>query len=66
MVPTADPTKRGGERLDLLFGMNLFSLSGPLAGHRITLEAGVPIYQRLDGPQLETDWLLTVGWDMTF
>ncbi len=27
---------------------------------------GLPVYQWLDGPQLETDWRLTAAWDWTF
>jgi hypothetical protein len=39
---------------------------GPLHGHRFALELGRPVYQDLDGPQLENDWLLTVGWQLAF
>lgn len=66
MVPTADPGLRAGERLDILFGMNLFSVGGLLAGNRLALEGGLPVYQRLDGPQLETSWRIGVSWDWTF
>ncbi len=66
MVPTADPDRRGGQRLDALFGVNLYGRSGWLKGHRIGVEFGLPVYQRLDGPQLETDWLLTIGWQYAF
>ncbi|MGF1449169.1 MAG: transporter [Opitutales bacterium] len=68
MVPTADPDLRALTRLDLLFGINLLAPKelGRFAGHRIAVEGGVPIYQRLDGPQLETDWILTVGWQKAF
>jgi hypothetical protein len=62
MVPTADPERRAGERVDLLLGMNLYAREGPVKGHRLAVEFGVPLYQRLDGPQLEMDWLLTAGW----
>jgi hypothetical protein len=62
MVPTADTGRRGGTRLDMLFGLNLYRSSGFLKGHRLAIEGGIPVYQRLDGPQLETDWLLTAGW----
>ncbi len=62
MVPTADPDRRGGTRLDLLAGVDYMRHSGALTGNRLAIEGGVPIYQDLDGPQLETDWLLTVGW----
>jgi hypothetical protein len=66
VVPTADPDLRAGRRIDILFGLNLFALEGRLAGNRIGIEGGVPIYQWLDGPQLETDYRLSVAWDWTF
>jgi hypothetical protein len=62
MVPTADPDLQDGRRVDLLLGANLYGRSGWVEGHRLAVEFGVPIYQWLDGPQLETDWLLTAGW----
>ena len=61
-VPTKLSRLRGGERVDLWFGINLLAPEGVLAGHRIALEAGFPAYQSLDGPQLETDWQLVTGW----
>lgn len=66
LVPTADPNRRGGHRLDFLPGVNIFQLEGPLAGNRFTIEGGVPLYQWLYGPQLETDWMLSAAWDWTF
>ncbi|MEW6026907.1 MAG: transporter [Planctomycetota bacterium] len=66
MVPTADPDRRGGERVDILCGVNLYAAEGKFKGHRLAIESGWPIYQSLDGPQLETDWKLTVGWQWTF
>lgn len=64
MVPTADPDLRAGRRLDLLFGVNAFAGEGQYEGLRIGLEAGLPVYQSLDGPQLETDWIvgLSIDW----
>lgn len=66
MAPTMDPEKRAGERLDILLGINWNFQNGPLEGHRLALEGGVPLHQRLDGPQLETDWILTAGWQFAF
>jgi len=57
-VQTADPDNYGKERLDLIAGINWAHQDG----HRLALEVGAPIYQHLDGPQLETDWTLTVGY----
>ena len=66
MVPTADPDLRGGERLDLGIGANILWTSGPLQGHRVGLEVLLPLYQDLDGPQLETDLSIVAGWKKSF
>jgi hypothetical protein len=61
LVPTVDPGRRAGRRLDALFGLSFNVPSGPFEGIRLALEGGVPAYQHLDGPQLETDYRLTAG-----
>ena len=66
MIPTADPNRRGGTRLDLGFGVNLYAPKGALKGGRLALEFELPIYQSLEGPQLETDWQLTLGAQYAF
>lgn len=65
-VQTADPDNQGGERLDVGVGINLAGQDGWLRGHRLAAEVLVPVYQRLNGPQLETDWIVTVGWQFAF
>ncbi len=62
MVPTANPHALGGRELDAALGVNLYGRGGAIRGHRLAAEVAVPIYRSLDGPQLETDWKLTVGW----
>ena len=66
-IQTANPDFQGGERLDLLVGVNLIGQRdmGPLCGHRLALEYGQPVHQDLNGPQLRTDWTFTVGWQKT-
>lgn len=66
LIPTADPNLRGGIRLDVGLGLNFLVDKGVLAGHRLGIEFALPVYQSLDGPQLETDWLLTIGWQKAF
>ncbi len=66
IVPTADPDRQAGRRLDLLFGATVFEPGGYLEGNRLSVEAGLPIYQWLDGPQLATEWMISVAWDWTF
>lgn len=63
-VPTAIPNLRGGNRINVLIGANYYIRSGFAKGHRLALEVGAPVYQNLDGPQLETDWTGTLGWQL--
>ena len=63
-VPTADPNLRGGTRVDALIGINF--VPPGLNSLRLAAEAGVPVYQKLDGPQLETDLVFTLGAQYTF
>ena len=65
-VQTADPDNHGGETLEALFGVNLAGQSGWQKGHRIAAEIGLPLYRDLNGPQLETDLTLTLGWQKAF
>ena len=60
-VPTKNPELRGGSRIDVSAGIN-FTFSN----HVLGLELGIPLYQYLDGPQLETDTVLTVGWQSSY
>lgn len=65
-VQTANPDFQGGTRMDALFGVNLLGQQGHVAGHRLALEAGVPVYQDLNGPQMKSDWRLTIGYQKAF
>ncbi len=66
MVPLADPNSRGGKRLDLEAGFNFVIPTKVFKNHRLAFEWGVPIMQSLDGPQLETEYWFTVGWQKVF
>lgn len=61
-VPTANPDIQAGERIDLFYGINYLFTQGALAGNRLAIEAGKPLYQDLDGPRLGMDWMVTAGW----
>ena len=67
MGPAMDPANSGGDRIDLLFGLNLLtdSVQGRSAmanGHRLAIEVGFPIHQDLNGNQMETDLRVMLGW----
>lgn len=66
LVPTVFPTLRAGERVDVSVGLNAYVPSGAAAGLRGAIEVGVPVYQRLAGPQLETSFVVTVGAQYAF
>jgi len=66
MVQTADPTRQSGNRIDVAFGLNTLLPEGMFKGNRLALEFALPVHQDLDGPQLETDWILTFGWQFAF
>lgn len=59
MVQTANPSLLAGKRADLSLGLNI---KVPGTGHRFGIEVGKPVWQDLDGPQLETDMIVTAGW----
>ncbi len=65
-IPTADPNRRAGHIVSLHPGINFYVPLGPLRKHRFAVEAGFPIYQWYDGPQLETRWQIVAGWQFAF
>ena len=65
-VPTADPNRRGRKVLSLVMGIDYYFDSGLQAGNRIGLSYGKPLYQNLEGPQLEVDYLFDLRWQFTF
>jgi hypothetical protein len=66
MVPTARPDLRAGTRLDFGLGVNFFMPRGALHNLRVGVEALGPIYQNLDGPQLEVNAMIQVGVQYAF
>jgi len=55
-TPDADPRNYGGHRLDAFAGVSW--AAGPFS---VGVEAGIPLYQYLNGLQLENDWYVTAG-----
>jgi hypothetical protein len=66
--PNDDPSEssklRGGTRLSVAPGLT-FDVPR-LPGQRIAVEVGIPVYQDLDGPQLERDWTIKTGWQWVY
>lgn len=66
IVHTADPERRAGERIDVMLGLNFYFAGREKGGNRLLLEGGVPVFQSLEGPQLENDLTLNLSWQWTF
>ena len=64
-VQTADPNRQAISRTDLAVGLN-WAGQGSAHGWRVALEYAVPVTQDLDGPQLETDSTLLLGFQKTW
>ena len=64
-VQTAFPNLLGGQRLDIMFGINVLFPDFMGLENRLAVEGGFPIYQYLDG-QLETDSVVTFGWQAVY
>ena len=62
-VQTADPDFQGGTRLAALAGLNWQFVP---SSHRLAIELGETVYQDLNGPQLERDLMLRVGYQHTW
>ncbi len=65
-VQTANPDFSGGERITALAGVNFAATGGPLKGWRMGVEGGIPLIQDLNGPQMPTDFTLTLGLQKSF
>lgn len=61
-----DPDKFGGEKINVLFGATFSRTKGPLKGHSLEIEAGLPIYQSLNGPQTKEVWRFGASWNWNF
>lgn len=66
VVQTADPNRQGGATYNFGFGLNLLIPDGMFQGLRLAAEYVVPVYEDLDGPQLETDALWIFGAQFSF
>jgi len=56
----------GGESINGGIGLNLRIPRGPLEGHRIGVELVLPLWQDLNGIQLEQDYAITAAWQYSF
>ncbi len=65
-VTTAFGENHGGEHVDGILGINFLITGGFFEGHRIAIDARLPLWQDLNGYQLELDSSITIGWQLAF
>ncbi len=64
MVPTARPDLSGRKSVYGFAGLNFYKSKGRFSGNRLAVEMGLPLYEDLDGPQLKTDYSLSLSWQL--
>lgn len=65
--PVNNPVFLGGQRADMPLGINfVVPGTGPIAGHRLSLEAVYALHHDYKGPQTGLDWGINLGWKMGF
>jgi hypothetical protein len=65
-VPTAWSENYGGDALELLVGSFFDLPSTYFPGQRIAVDVRLPLYQNLNGVQMDTDWKCSLGWELRF
>ena len=66
MNPVADSELRSGTRADVYLGLTYLFTEGALKNQNFSIEVGTPVFQNIDGPNLETDYKLIAGWQFRF
>lgn len=61
-MPLFVSSHSGRDQVELSIGINLLGEDSLLKRHRLAMEFAVPIYQNVNGLQMENDWNLTLGW----
>jgi hypothetical protein len=62
--PTVDPLENPElyDRTSITLSPGMSIEIPALGGQRIGVEIGIPVYQDVDGPQLERDWTIKTAW----
>jgi len=66
MVPTVFPENFGGSQIFSGIGVNLYVPSGTLKDIRLGAALEIPVLRDINGPQLETDCVFTLGVQYAF
>lgn len=64
--PGADTENYGGSRANAYAGINYYIAKSFMRNTKIGIEAGMPFYQNLNGPQMATQYILNAGITKSF
>jgi hypothetical protein len=64
--PAANPINYGGRKAFAYLGTTVFLRGGLLNGQRLAVEAGLPFYQYLNGPQMKSKATIFATWSIVF
>ncbi len=62
----ADPDNYGGDFINLAIGVNFMDMKGAMKGHRLGIEAIIPVYQDVNGLQMKRAPMIIAGWQYAF
>ncbi|MDB4626389.1 hypothetical protein OAE51_01670 [bacterium] len=65
-APVTNPSLFGGRKVDFLLGLRVPIKDGFLKGQQFEIEAGIPVYQDLNGPQPGENWRIATSWNFQF
>jgi len=65
-IPTAWGENYGYQQVDAIVGLNFLVPRGFFRDHRLAIDARIPFYRHHDGYRLETDYVITAGWQWSF
>lgn len=63
---TANPVNYGGQKVNLYVGVNYAFQSGKLKNNHVSIEYGLPIYQYVNGMQMQSKQVVTAAWSYSF
>lgn len=64
--PSANPWNYGGQIIKSYIGLNFYLNRGWLKNNKLSLEYGIPVYQNLNGVQMQQKSTIYAGWMITF
>lgn len=63
---SANPVNYGGKKITSYIGLSYGFETGFLKNNRLSIEFGLPVYQNLNGIQLQTKQTITASWNYSF